>query len=1412
MISSYLKPDYVFETSWEVCNKMGGIHTVLATKAQTLMQQFQDNLIFIGPDVMRGADEIPVFIPDESLFSEWREELKQEGLVVQVGRWNIMGKPIVILVDFSSFVQTKNEILTHYWEWFKVDSLSGQWDYIESVLFGHAAGKVIESFYNYYLTINEKVIAHFNEWMTGTGALYLKKALPQIGTVFTTHASVVGRSLAGNGKSIYDHLSEFDGESQAAEMHVIAKHSLEKRTVLNVDCFTTVSDITARECNQFFGREVDVVTPNGFEEDFVPDESVFPEYRERARAKLKSVAEALLGYKIQENALFIANSGRYEYKNKGIDVFMDALKDLNDNDRYDREIIAFVLIPANTYGPRKDLIEKINNPESGHELDNSFLTHGLNDLGYDPILNKIQDIRLSNEQEDNVKLIFVPAYLNGNDGVFNMPYYDLLIGMDLTVFPSYYEPWGYTPVESLAFHIPTITTNLAGFGIWARQFSKGISDGVEVLYRNDANQQQAALEIARVISYFRRLSEDEVKIIRAKSRQISQSVHWDILIKHYFKAYDLALKAVNNRKDQFSVVPREARIRIKPEPTAYPVWKKIVVKSQLPEKLKVLHELSRNLWWTWNYEALEVFEAIDPEVWNVTRCNPIQLLEKVSYERLMALSADNEFVSKLNAVYDKFRNYMDRKGVSSPSVAYFSMEYGISDVLKIYSGGLGVLAGDYLKEASDCGINMTCVGLLYRYGYFRQSLSLNGEQQANYEAQEFSKLPLEEVRCKEGKPLIISLNLPGRILYVKVWKTMVGRIPLYLLDTDHPANAQNDKAITHNLYGGDWENRLHQELILGFGGVRILKSLGIQSDIYHCNEGHAAFLNVQRLMDLISKDKFTFIEAMEIVKATSLFTTHTPVPAGHDMFDEDLLRIYLRHLPERLTISWDEFMGLGRENTGDRDEKFSMSILAAKTSQEVNGVSWLHGEVTKNMFQHMWKGFFPEELHVGYVTNGVHYGTWTASEWRKLYESEFGDGFLNNLSDKGYWEKIQSVDDGKIWEIRTILRRKLLDYIKDRIHHNMADLHEDPSRVFEVLNKINDKALTIGFARRFATYKRAHLLFTDVKRLARIVNDPDRPVQFIFAGKAHPADGGGQNLIKHIIEISRRPEFVGKVIFLENYDMELAKRMVSGVDVWLNTPTRPLEASGTSGQKAELNGVLNFSVLDGWWFEGYREKAGWALTEKRTYDNQDFQDELDAATIYSILENEIIPLFYNQDENGIAKGWVEYVKNSISMIAPEFTTKRMLDDYRDRFYNKLYARIKRLTADDYQFVRDLAAWKRKVLAGWNDIEVLNVDMPDIGRQILGIGDDYSVKVEVDLKQLSGVDIGLEMVFANGNDDELSTIVHSEPFKIEKKDGTKILYSLDHRLNLPGVFKFGIRMQPLNDDLPHKQDFGLIRWL
>ena len=852
-------------------------------------------------------------------------------------------------------------------------------------------------------------------------------------------------------------------------------------------------------------------------------------------------------------------------------------------------------------------------------------------------------------------------------------------------------------------------------------------------------------------------------------------------------------------------------MKIKVSNVNTPNWKEVTVKSRIPEELEKLSEIARNIWWAWNFEATELFRDLDPELWKECGQNPVLLLERMSYEKLEALAKDKVILRRMNEVYTKFRDYMDVKpDEQRPSIAYFSMEYGLSSVLKIYSGGLGVLAGDYLKEASDSNVDLCAVGFLYRYGYFTQTLSMDGQQIANYEAQNFGQLPIERVMDANGQPLIVDVPYLDYFVHANVWRVNVGRISLYLLDTDNEMNSEFDRPITHQLYGGDWENRLKQEILLGIGGILTLKALGIKKDVYHCNEGHAALINVQRICDYVATG-LTFDQAIELVRASSLYTVHTPVPAGHDYFDEGLFGKYMGGYPSRMGISWDDLMDLGRNNPGDKGERFCMSVFACNTSQEVNGVSWLHGKVSQEMFSSIWKGYFPEESHVGYVTNGVHFPTWSATEWKDLYFKYFNENFWFDQSNPKIWEAIYNVPDEEIWKTRMTMKNKLVDYIRKSFRDTWLKNQGDPSRIVSLMDKINPNALLIGFGRRFATYKRAHLLFTDLDRLSKIVNNPDYPVQFLFTGKAHPHDGAGQGLIKRIIEISRRPEFLGKIIFLENYDMQLARRLVSGVDIWLNTPTRPLEASGTSGEKALMNGVVNFSVLDGWWLEGYREGAGWALTEKRTYQNQEHQDQLDAATIYSILETEILPLYYARNKKGYSEGWIKVVKNSIAQIAPHYTMKRQLDDYYSKFYCKLAKRFQTLAANDNAKAKEIAAWKEDVVAKWDSIEIVSCDkVEELKNGDIESGKEYTITYVIDEKGLNDA-VGLELVTTYTTADGKQHVYSVEPFSVVKKEGDLYTFQVKHSLSNAGSFKVSYRMFPKNPELPHRQDFCSVRW-
>ena len=1410
MKEKILNPDYLFEVSWEVCNKVGGIYTVIATKALHLQSELGRHHILVGPDVWMHRASNPDFIEDPLLYRSWKLQAEKEGLRLRIGKWNIPGKPLAILVDFKPLLTQCDDILGKFWTEFGVDSITGNWDYKESAMFGYTAGKVIESFCTFNLQGSEKVVAQFHEWQTGAGVLEIKRSKLPIATVFTTHATMMGRCLAGNNLPLYDEMKGYDPDEMARRFGVVAIHSLESRSARNADVFTTVSDITARECEHFLGRKVDIVTPNGFENSFTPaDDKEYEKLHDAARERLVQVAAAMGGEPVPENAIFIGIGGRYEYRNKGIDVFIDALDKLNRSGYDGRPVQAFIFIPSGHNGPDKAVAAKLDNGlVEGYSTQ---VSHYLQNPDYDIITRRLREIGLVNTLGDKVKVFFVPSYLNGNDGIFNMKYYDILCGLDLALFPSYYEPWGYTPLEALAFRIPTLTTTLAGFGMWVRGHFGKDHPGITVLDRDDSNYFEVVDGVVERIREIASLNKETRLVYRENAREVAQIALWDNQIVYYQKAYSEALGKVEGNRSSY--ITKDKTMEYTKTDIINPSWRSILVTRHLPEKLSRLEKLSKNLWWCWNESAKELFKSIDPEVWHESGHNPLVVLDTVSIKRFQQLSEDKDFLARMKAVLDEFDAYMAEKAKrTAPSVAYFCMEYGLDTSLKIYSGGLGILAGDYLKETSDMNVNLVAVGLLYRYGYFTQVISSQGYQEAHYDAQDFTKIPATPVFDKDGSWMTTSVAFPGRNLTARIWKVEVGRTDLYLLDTDWEANRAEDREVTYHLYGGNWENRLKQELLLGVGGIRALRKLGIDTQVYHCNEGHAAFIGMERLREYIEKDHLSFTEALEVVRASSLFTTHTPVPAGHDAFEEGLLRQYIGHYPQRMHVDWETLMSLGKDNPLDVHEKFSMSNLAANISQNVNGVSMLHGKVSQDIFAHMYPGYLPEELFVSYVTNGVHYPTWTAPEWKPVHAGVFGPEFATHHYDKKCFEGIYNVSDEVVWNTKKTLKRKLIAFLRERLQDKTVSNHYSPSQIVTILENLRDDVLTIGFARRFATYKRATLLFRDLDRLDKIVNDPARPVQFLFAGKAHPADKAGQDLIKQIVDISKDPRFIGRIVFVPGYDITLAKRLVQGVDVWMNNPTRPQEASGTSGEKAAMNGTMHFSVLDGWWVEGYREGAGWALPIEQAYDDNNFQNELDAATIYQIIENDIAPAYYNIDRNTRrSREWVGYIKNTIAHVACNFTTNRMLSDYMAQYYAPQAERAEKVKADDYALAREIAAWKAHVRKEWENVALLSRTIPQTSYDLTE-SSQLHTEFELQLGGLKPEDIGVELIFARMDARQKPHIVLVKEFEPKEFSGGVCKYEVTVLPEQTGAYQVGARVFAKNPLLPHRQDFECVKWL
>jgi phosphorylase/glycogen(starch) synthase len=1413
METEVLKPDWIFETSWEVCNKVGGIHTVLSSKAELLVDELHEQYVTIGPD-LNPQDDNPEFTRLAGIYEGFEEYMKEQGVPVRIGKWNIPSSPVTILVDFKPAFAHKDQILTNLWSAYKIDSLHGGWDYVEPVVFAYTVGKVIDAFHRKYINKSEQVVAHFHEWMCGAGALYLKQHNPLIATLFTTHATMMGRAMAGNGYPLYSMLEDAKPFEIAEKINIRSKHSMESNVAFRSDAFTTVSEITAKECEFLLGKKPDFITPNGFNpEHIAKDSAERKKKRIHARKKLAAVASAVTGASISEDAFFIFKSGRFEYHNKGIDIFLSALKSLEADEG--KQVVAFVLIPAGHGNPMPEVLSRLKGENVDNE-DPGFLTHGLDNAYQDPIYRKVIELEL-NKLNNNVHIVYAPVYLNGNDGVFNEKYYDLLTGADLGVFPSYYEPWGYTPLESIAAGVPTITTSLAGFGKWVNtHHTKQLGKSVEVIVRHDHGDSDAARALTHAIERYVNLGEKERASYSKNAGTLAKSFSWVDFVVHYRKAYSKALHRSQSRKlvfDKERVKQSLHQITIaKDHDSAVPEWRKLFVEPKLPEELEGLRELAWNLWTYWNRDARDLFRTIDEKDWDYLKQNPVALLEAVSYKHLLSLTRNKSFMGYYNDILNRYRGYMKaRPKKGGPKIAYLCMEYGLDPLLRLYSGGLGVLAGDYIKEASDSGVDMTAIGLLYRNGYFKQTFNEHGNQIAVYKKQKFTFLPLIPVRNENGEWLKLTLDFPGHQVYAKVWKVQVGSVNLYLLDTDIDENSSEDKAITAELYGGEWENRLKQEFLLGVGGIQLLNKLNIEPDIYHLNEGHAAFAGIERIRQLVQEKGLNFGEAVEVVRSCSLFTTHTPVPAGHDVFSEDYMRKYFGHFPEKLGISWNAFMGLGKSNALSPDEPFSVSHLAMHLSQEVNGVSRLHGEVTRDIFKHIYPGYFKEEMPFGYVTNGAHYPTHAALEMSLPLRNSNNDEFFHHERGEENWTI--DITDKQLWSVRKRLKQRLIHFLKENMKRNLSQEHQSPKYIMQVNDRLTDDALVIGFARRFATYKRATLIFSDLDRLRAMLNQPDRPVVLLFSGKAHPKDKPGQDLIKRVIEISRMPEFLGKVIFLENYNMYVARYLVSGSDVWLNNPTRPLEASGTSGIKACFNGVLNLSVLDGWWDEGHVEGAGWALPKEKTYDFQQFQDELDAETIYSIIEKEIIPEFFERNSENVPEKWIGRVRKTVAKIVPEFTMHRMLEDYQERYYNPLMESNAKMTKNNNKLAKDLAKWKLNVRNHWKDINVMSMNVFDSTNESLEAGGSFSAEIVLNIPGLKPEDVGVEMVFIQRKKDNSDVEIHNiTELEITEVNKQKVTYSGMAAIDKSGVYEYGFRIFPKNEAMRYRQEMPLVRWV
>ncbi len=852
------------------------------------------------------------------------------------------------------------------------------------------------------------------------------------------------------------------------------------------------------------------------------------------------------------------------------------------------------------------------------------------------------------------------------------------------------------------------------------------------------------------------------------------------------------------------------------------IFNRITVNPQLPKRIEKLGEIANNLWWSWNTEFLRLFQKIDMDLWEQCSKNPVKFLKQVSQDRLEKVSKDISFLKEYDKIAENFENYMYSKNTwfynkypnnKKDLIAYFSAEYGLDETIPTYSGGLGILSGDHLKSASDLGIPLVAVGLLYKQGYFNQKINGYGQQETEYKNIDLYDMPINPVKDDKGDDLTIYVKFPKRRLYLKVWQINVGRVKLYLLDSDIPKNNEEDRDVTLRLYGGDQEMRIRQEIVLGMAGVNLLtKYLGLKPTVYHMNEGHSAFLNLEIIKDIIKEKQVSFEVAKDIASSKTVFTTHTPVPAGNDIFPIQLVEKYFKDFWPRLGISREEFLKLGMKPGPDLEKGFNMGILALKIAGKKNGVSKLHGAVSRELFSDVWPNIAANESPIGYVTNGIHTCSWLAPKLKELYNKYLIPYWQDNMHQDYVWEKIKNIPDDKLWNVHIDKKKKLINLVKENTTERLRRSGYSYEEINEIVSKLNPEVLTIGFARRFATYKRATLIFKDIERMTQIMNNADRPVQIIFAGKAHPADKEGQDLIKYIHEVSMMPQFKGKIFLLENYNIAMSRYLVSGVDIWLNNPRRPMEASGTSGQKASVNGVINFSVLDGWWAEGYTQDNGWTIGTNAEYDSYEAQDMADSQSMYHTLEEKIIPTYYNKDKNGISKRWVEIMKNSIITTGGKYSTARMLVDYTNQYYMPLC----NLTKKYYENIDNVAAynaWKKDVYENWKDVKIIQ-ENSNLDNITLDAGNNIEVGCEVQLPNIDVENVIVEAYYGKILDNGVVENVSIIPMQLQETDEEHKKYYFTAKIELTtgGNYGYTFRVMPKHEMLLEPANLNLVKWI
>lgn len=1412
-------PVTLFEVSWEVCNKVGGIYSVVSSKALQAVDTFGEEYFLLGPALQNN----PAFEEtDEHIWDSVRIALGARDLKCKLGRWKIPGHPKVILVDFSDRYGS-SQLLYELWQNYGVDSLSGGWDYIEPVMFATACGEVITAVYEALVRPQHgRAVALFHEWMCGAGLLNLKKNAPGIGTVFTTHATMLGRSLASTGRDIYSNLRNINPAQEAAAQNITAKWSMESASAREADAFTTVSQITGEESTWFLGRSPDVITVNGLDMRVIPDYTVDRTVPINHRSRIMAAANRFLRTQLPENTRILAISGRYEMHNKGIDIFLEALaRAANNLGGSDASILALLLVMGGHTGINPGAVSGDPNvTDNGQPFISS---HFVWNAPHDPIISACRRLGLVNQPGSKVKVIFDPAMLDGQDGFFNMQYEDIISACDYGFFPSWYEPWGYTPQESAAWAVPTVTTDLSGFGMWARNEQKNIEPptGVIVMPRRGMNYDQSSIALHDILLKAATYDEETLASLRKKARQVAEKTSWSNFFANYMEAFRIALEKANIRTEQ-DKEEREGMNRVLAASSSVtPFLRPIVAVAELPKQLSRLRELAYNLWWCWHDKARALFMTLNPSLWD--KChNPIQILSMADSERLEQLVANQEYIQLYNDVMAEFDAYMaqplealNEDLTPVHPIAYFSTEYGLTESVAIYSGGLGVLSGDHLKSASDMRIPLIGIGLLYREGYFKQEIDEHGRQVAVYPINNIAHLPVTSINGSDGEPLHLQIELPGRIVYVRVWEMKVGRVSLYLMDTNTDRNSEEDRKITARLYEANRDTRILQEIILGMGGVRLIRTLGIEACVFHMNEGHSAFLVLERLQECV-RSGMSYDQARVRVRSNTVFTTHTPVPAGNEAFSVDLMNKYFSNFPQTIGLDWQKFIQLGQMEGGNV-HNFEMTILALRFSSFANGVSRLHGEVSRHMWNRLWKSVPLAETPIQYITNGVHTPSYVGEQMNELLTQYLGPNWLQAKPADPIWNKVDEIPDDTYWAARMTQKEELLDALRASLPGFCQKFHLGRADRVKMESMLRPDTLLIGFARRFAPYKRATLVFADPDRLARILNDPEKPCAFVFAGKSHPADEAGINIMQDVLRMARDPRFVGKIFFMENYSLAVSRLLSQGCDVWLNTPRRPHEASGTSGMKLPVNGGINFSISDGWWCEGYNRQNGWTIGPVVTMElpSDDQNDYSDAEELYTLLENAVIPLYHELNSQDLPGSWIAMSKRSLKSLTAMYSSNRMVEDYVKEAYEPAANRRAFLAKDDWAMCKELAAWEQSLPARFGTIKMEDIVLSGADGNTMYCGEPLNVRLHMHLGQMKPEEVVVQLVigrtYANGNFREVPDHLRLEPRAAKADTDDAWTYTATYIPKRNGPYRFGIRVMPTHKGLANPLETGLVLW-